>query len=100
MSERSGSRVSCKGHSRATAGSDGSHQGRYAHGGEAAIFLLCLVRRFESGGGPVTAREVVLERIRRAVADAAPVPVSQRHVPERSDSSARVVTAFATTARP
>ena len=43
----------------------------------------------------MTAREVVLERIRRAVADAAPVPVSQRHVPERPNPSARVVTAFA-----
>jgi len=43
----------------------------------------------------VTAREVVLERIRRAVADAAPVPVSQRHVSERPNPSARVVTAFA-----
>ena len=43
----------------------------------------------------MTAREVVLERIRRAVADAAPVPVSQRHLADRSSPSARVVTAFA-----
>ena len=43
----------------------------------------------------MTARDVVLERVRQAVADAAPVPVPLRDAVEGSSPDARVVDAFA-----
>ena len=61
--------------------------------GAAAICPPCRRRRSESGGSPMTARDVVLERVRQAVAGAPPAAVPRRYA-SRARRRTRVVEAF------